>query len=284
MKSAKSLKLKDRLTTLLVAFFLFLLIGCTKVDNKPRLQTLERVQKDGTLHVGYVVYPPTVIKDPNTGDLSGHFVDAARFLAEVMNVKIQFHEADFSTFVAGLQSRQYDLSIAATYRTIPRAMAVAFTDPIIYIGNGVIVRKGDSRFGTLSDFNQEGITLAVAQGEASHEYAEEHFPKATLTVISTANLALPLTEVLTGRADTGMADAWTTSQFASEHSDVVVDLFAGRPYDLTPVGWAVRPDDIQWLNFVNTALDYMKSTGRMAEWEDQYGAHWVKPKIEYLAD
>ena len=81
----------------------------------------------------------------------------------------------------------------------------------------------------------------------------------------------------------GLADAWTTSQFSKEHPDVV-DLFAKKPYDLTPVGWAVRSENIEWLNFINTALDYCKSTGRMEEWEAKYNAHWIKPRIEYKVD
>ncbi len=243
-------------------------------------KTLQKIQQDGVLKVGYVVYPPTVIKDPNTTELSGHFVDAAKFLAKVMEVKVEFVEATWSTFVGGLQSGQFDLSIAATYRTIPRAMAVAFTRPIIYIGNGAIVRHGDTRFKSIKDFNKKGIKLAVAQGEASHEYAREHFPNAELTVLSTADLSQPLTEVLAGRADVGLADAWTTSQFAAVHPEAV-DLFAGRPYDLTPAGWAVRQDDVVLLQFVNTALDYMESTGRMREWESNYDTHWVHPKQEW---
>jgi ABC-type amino acid transport substrate-binding protein len=266
-----------------IIIFCFAAMACQKRQEQASAgsPTLERIQKAGTLNVGYVVYPPTVIKDPNSGELRGHFVDAIRFMADIMKVKVQFHEADFSTFVADLQNGKTDLSIAATYRTIPRAMAVAFTRPIIYIGNGAIVKAGDQRFKAVDDFNQPGLRIAVAQGEASHEYAREHLGKATLTVISTSNLSLPLAEVVAGRADVGLADAWTTSLFAREHPETV-DLFAGRPYDLTPVGWAVRQDDPQWLNFINTALDYLESTGRMEVWEAKYNAHWVRPRREYV--
>jgi len=256
--------------------------GVGRSTTAPRGQdTLAKIQREGVLHVGYVVYPPTVIKDPNSGDLSGHFVDAVRFLADVMEVRVEFHEATFATFVAGLQNGQYDVSIAATYRTIPRAMSVAFTKPIIYIGNGAIVRRGESRFSALQDFDAPGIVLAVAQGEASHEYAREHFNKASIRALETADLSLPLSEVLSGRADVGLADAWTTSQFAKTHPEAT-DLFTGRPYDLTAVGWAARPDDMRWLNFLDTAIDYLESTGRMDQWEARYGAHWVKPVVEFM--
>jgi polar amino acid transport system substrate-binding protein len=162
-------------------------------------------------------------------------------------------------------------------------MAVSFTRPIIYIGNGAIVRKGETRFKNVSDFNKEGIQIAVAQGEASHEYAREHLTKAKLVVLSTADLSQPLTEVISGRVDIGLADAWTTSQFAKQHSEVV-DLFADNPYDLTPVGWAVRQNDQVFLRFIDTCIDYLVTSGRMEEWEQKYNAHWVRPKIIWTVD
>jgi len=257
-----------------------LLISCSDNSAKEQLSTLQKIQSERVLNVGYVVYEPTVIKDPNTGELSGHFVDAIRFIADVMNVELVFHEADFSTFAAGLQSGRFDISIAATYRTIPRAMAVSFTNPIIYIGNGAIVSKDDVRFKTLNDFNQPNLKIAVAQGEASHEYAKEHFSLAKINALSTSDLSLPLAEVSVGRADIGLADAWSTAKYAKEHPEVI-NLFAANPYDLTPVGWAVRSEDIQLLNFINTAIEYTQSTGRMKEWEKIYDAHWVKPILTF---
>ncbi len=272
--------------TLAILFLIAFLISCNNTQNENKStssSTLEKIKKNGVMKVGYIVYPPTVIKDPNTGELSGHFVDAARFMAKVMDVKIEFVEATWSTFVGGLQSGQFDFSIAATYRTIPRALAVDFTVPIIYIGNSAIVRKGDHRFHSINDFNKKGIKIAVAQGEASYEYAKEHLPNAELIVLSTADLSQPLTQVLLGRADVGMADAWTIKQFANEHSEVI-DLFADNPIDLTPVGWAVRKNDQELLNFLNTSIEYMISSGRMREWEKKYDAHWLYPKTTWAVD
>jgi polar amino acid transport system substrate-binding protein len=252
-------------------------------SSRPAGGTLQKLYKEGVLRVGYVVYPPTIIKDPETGELSGYFIDAVRFIAEVSKVRVEFVETTWATFMDGLQSDQFDLSIGATYRTIPRAMEVAFTKPIIYIGNGAIVRNDDGRFTTIEDFDREGIRIAVAQGEASHEYAKIHLEKAELIVVSTADLSEPLTEVLDGRADVGLADSWTTFQFAREYPEVVTDLFADRPYNIMPVGWAVRQNDQEFLNFLNTSIDYLISTGQMREWEKKYNARGLRPKILWEA-
>ena len=115
----------------LLLMFALLIYGCTpssepEATKSVTINTLEKVKKDKTLRVGYIIYPPTVQKDPNTGKLTGHYVDTIEEIAKLMNVKVEYHEADWSTFEAGLMTGQFDLSIAATYRTIPRAMAVSF--------------------------------------------------------------------------------------------------------------------------------------------------------------
>jgi len=131
--------------------------------------------------------PPTVQKNLNTGALAGHYIDTVEEIAREMGVKVEFHEVEWGTFVAGLKSGQYDLSIAATYRTIPRAQEIAFTRPLMYVGNSVIVRAKETRFKTIKDFNSDDITIAVTQGEQGHEYAKLNLPKAKLKVLSTAD-------------------------------------------------------------------------------------------------
>lgn len=273
--------------SLLVSLFV---ISCDQstTSRQPSVQanasmgasTLQRVKKAGVLHVGYIVYPPTVQKDPNTGAVTGHYIDTVEEIARQMGVKVEYHEAEWGTFVAGLKSAQFDLSIAATYRTIPRAQEVAFTRPLMYVGNSVIVKAGETRFSSITDFNREGITIAVTQGEQGHEYARLNLPKATLKVLSAADQSLAFTEVSTGRADAALGDSWACKQFASHHAEVK-DLLAENPYNLTPVGWAVRYDDPAWLEFINTSLDALESTGKLREFETKYDAHWLHPKMTW---
>ena len=262
---------------------LFLSSGCKRSGDNgapAARSTMAEVQRTKILRVGYVVFPPAVIKDPNSGEVSGLFVDAVRTLAERMNVMVRFQEAEWATFAAGLQNGQFDLSIAPTYRTIPRAQAVAFTRPVIFLGNGVIARRQDSRFSDPSDLNDSSVTIAVAQGSAVQAYAQANYPRARLNVLATSNLSLALAEVAAGRADAALADHMTTAAFASRNSNVQ-DLFANRPFELTGVGWAVRRDDLEWLQFVNTALDYLLSTGRLEQQAQKYSAPWIWPIDEY---
>lgn len=232
--------------------------------------TLERIEKEKTFKIGFIPSPPGVIKDPKTGELSGYYIDTVRVICEQMGVKPVFVEAAWGTFVAGLQSGQFDLSIAATFATIPRAMAVDFTHPIHYLGYSAVVKKGDARFKSLDDIDRPGIKVAVVQGAAGHEYAKRNFKNAQLTVLATSDLTAPFVEVSAGRVDVGIEDAWATKRYAAAHPEVV-DLFAERPYNVLPIAWAVRKGEYDLLTFMNTALDYMLINGGLDQLASKYG-------------
>jgi len=272
------------LVTAIILAFMVIIAGCERPTTPPASgnvpDTLEKIRREKVLKVGYIIYPPAVIKDPKTGALGGHLVDTVEELAKIMDVKIQYHEAAWGTFVAGLQTGQFDLSIAPTFRTIPRALAVTFTRSLFYVGNSAIAKKGDNRFKDLKDLSRAGIAIAVTQGEAGHEYAKANLPKAKLTVLSTADQSLAFSEVSAGRADIALGDAWATRQYAEKRPEVV-DVFGKNPFNLTSVGWAVRSGDTNFLVFLNTAIDFFEDTGKLREWEQKYKAPWYHKVVHF---
>ena len=108
--------------------------------------TFEKILKSGKIRFGFIVSPPSAIRDPASGKLSGFYVDAAREIAELMHVEPVFVETTWANFAPALQAGQFDISIAATFATIPRAMAVSFSKPINYQSfSGVILAATSSR-------------------------------------------------------------------------------------------------------------------------------------------
>ena len=235
---------------------------------------LEAITESGELNVCYVEYPPAVIKDPNTQSLSGHFVDTLENIAKEMGVKVNYQETSWTTFIIGLKTGKCDLSIAPTFKTINRAKSVSFTRALFYAGNSAISMRGNNRVSSLEDLEKEGLKIAVTQGEAGHEYAKANLPSAELIVHPGPDQSEAFSDVSAGRADVALGDFWATKMYAREHPEVR-DVFAADPYNLMPVGWAVRTEDVEWLNFVNTALETLESQGKFEEFEGKYDAHWI---------
>lgn len=233
-------------------------------------QVMDRILSEKKIKIGFIPSPPGTIKDPKTGELSGFYVDAVRLIFKQANIEPEFVETVWASFAAGLQSGQFDLSIAGTFATVTRATAVEFTQPISYLGYSAIVKKGDTRFKSIADFNNEKIKVALIQGGASVDYAKENFPKAQLVTLSTGNLLAPFIEVSAGRADVGIEDAWQAHRYAREHPEVT-DMFSGHPYNVLPIAWSVKRGNEDLLNFMNTAITWLMVNDRFQKLAAAYG-------------
>jgi polar amino acid transport system substrate-binding protein len=232
--------------------------------------SIDRILKSKQLKIGYIPSTPSAIKDPVTGKLSGIYIDAITLVAQQMKVEPVFIETGWATFPAGLNSGEFDVSVAGTFATIGRSAAVDFTIPVNYLGYSAVVKASDNRFKTLADMDKPGIKIALVQGAAGHEFAKEYFKKAELVTLATSNLTAPFIEVSAGRADVGIEDAWSTHRYAKIHPEVK-DLFESNPYNLLPIAWAVKRGNTEMLTFMNTAIRYLQSTGRMERMSEAYG-------------
>jgi ABC-type amino acid transport substrate-binding protein len=271
---------KHWITTVISLALLFLvsLTACTQqTQHVTSISTLEQVVASSKIKVGYLLFPPTIIKNQTTGELSGHMVETIREIARLNKWTPEFIETDWSTFTSGLDSKRFDVSIVPTFVTIPRALSVYFTKPLMYIGNSAIAKTTETRFSTLASIDQPNITIAVTQGEAGDEYATANFKKAKITRFPGGDQSLAFQAVVSGRADIALGDAYVTTQFAKANPQVK-DLFAKAPYNLTPVSWAVRKGDNEMLNFLNSSIDTLDIQGHLREYEQKAGANWLHLK------
>ncbi|HLI10345.1 MAG TPA: ABC transporter substrate-binding protein [Alphaproteobacteria bacterium] len=242
---------------------------------------MDRILRDKELKIGFIPAPPGTIEDPKTGNITGYYVDGMRFVAQMIGVKPVFIETTWANFAAGLNSGQFDVSIAGTFATIQRAGAVEFTIPINYLGYSAVAKKGDTRFKTPADLNRPDIKIALVQGGASNEYAKMNWPKAQFVFLATGNLTAPFVEVSAGRADVGVEDAWQARRYTADHPEVV-DLFGDHPYNVLPIAWSVKRGNEDLLNFLNTAINYLLETGTWEKMSEKYGPtgrFWNKPNL-----
>jgi len=269
------------LSLLVVAGILLLAVGLGSPPEAWSETTLQKIVRTKKFNMGYVLITPTAMKDPNSGELTGFHFDATRWICAQMKVECAYHEATWATFAAGLQAGKYDLSIAGTFATIPRAMAVAFVDPVYYKGWSAAALKS-SNIKSMADLKKPGLRVAVIQGTSDHDWAVRNLPDAKL-VVSTAEASVMLLDLIAGRADVGLTDSLVTALFVEKYPQVL-DIFADRPYLINPVSWAVRMEDHDLLRFMNIAVAQANFHGVFAAIEGKYnikGAH-LRPTPPYL--
>jgi polar amino acid transport system substrate-binding protein len=223
--------------------------------------SLDQIIASGELRVGYIVTPPNAIKDPATGNLSGFDVDAIREIAKQMGLKTTFTETDWGTFAAGLQADQFDVSISPTFATIKRSMAVLFLRPLIFAGNGALVKADDNRYKTLADMDNPDTRIAVLQGGQAEDFVRRNMPKAQLISLASSDLTAGMVEVVAGRADVGIEDSYTINEFVHKQP-TTKNLFYDHPFNLTPVAWSVARGNAELAAAINSGINILLYSGR----------------------
>lgn len=231
--------------------------------------TLERIQRSGKMRVGYLVAEPMIGRHPETKEIEGIFADMVRQIARTLNVEVEWVETNLASFAAGLQSDLFDFSVGPSFVTIPRAAAVTFTDPVAFVGNSAVVRADGPLVApkSLQEFNKKGLRVAVLQGQALEEYSRRNLPEAEVIVISGGDLTAPLVAVSAGRADVGLMNSLTITQYTQQHPELRAVLMGADSVEILPLAWATRKGDVDLRDFLNASIAYLASTGRIYEYQ-----------------
>lgn len=250
--------------------------GCSRPpasgQGQQPVDRLGEIVTRGELRVGYLVWDPCVIRERPGAPLAGIYPDMFAEIAKALGVKLSWHETTLANFSAGLSAGQFDVFAGAVFVTIPRAAAVAYTDPVAFLGNsGVVASTGGLRPRAASDLNVSTVRIAVLQGQALEEFARRSFPNAQLVSIAGGDLTAPLAAVSAGRADIGFMNSATVDRYVAEHPELTAVFTGGDQLEILPLAWAVRPSDQTLVNFLNAAIAYLDSTGRTAEYQRRYG-------------
>jgi polar amino acid transport system substrate-binding protein len=231
--------------------------------------TLAKVKRTGHLRACYIKYPPFVMQNPATNQLSGYFIDLMSAIARDGDFTVDYEETNWGTMIAALQSAKCDTVVSGIFPTIPRAKEVAFATPLLYVGLSGIARKNDTRFRTAADLTRKGLVVAVTNGEVGHEYAKKFLPDAKLIVMETEDISRPMLEVLSGRADIALGDSMTACRFANAHPQVT-DVFANGPLRVYGTTFMLKRGDSEWENFLNIGIQEMELSGITNKLEAQY--------------
>jgi len=234
----------------------FVLLALVALPVLGETSTLEKIVSKGVFEVGTVCLAPGSIKDPNTGEFSGYYVDAMEWIAEEMGVELVIREATWASIIAGLQSGQYDLSIAGTFATLRRGMAVSFTDVFKY--NGLSAVTKDSPYTSIEDVNSEGVVVSCCQGSIDWEWGIRHLTNANLQVIGGDAQQVALS-VQSGQSDVGLIDYIVAKRYVAAHP--TLRLVQEQPHCWLPISWAARHGDHDLLAFINLAITHLHSRG-----------------------
>lgn len=169
--------MKKWIASLLTLVLIFSLIGCSSKSSTSEGETkvestLQKVQKDGKITVGFANEVPYAYTTPD-GELTGEAVEVARAVLKKMGInEMEGVLTEFGSLIPGLKANRFDIITAGMYITPERAKEVDFANPEYSIGEGIAVIAGNPlKIKSYDDIkNNKDIKIAVMSGAIQYDY------------------------------------------------------------------------------------------------------------------
>ena len=226
--------------------------------------TYQRVLRTGEIRCAYGVYPPPLIKDPNTGQMSGIFYNVMEEVGRRLNLKIAWvEEVGYGTIAEGFKTDRYDAFCNTVWPTPERSRGGAFTIPLYYSPVDVFVRADDHRFdGDVAKLNDPAYTFSGRDGDISATFAAQLFPRAKVVSIpDLSDTSQILEDVVHGKADAAINSPELLNPFLAKNPGTLRDLTSDHPVKAAPNTIMIKPDQYQFKVMLDTTLQDLLNSG-----------------------
>jgi polar amino acid transport system substrate-binding protein len=260
----------------LLSIFMMFFIFPAQAFAEEKESVYDRVMKSRTINCGYILYEPVVIKDPNTGEMSGIVVELMEEVARRtgMGFKIEWTvESSYGTFAEDIKRPNVDLMCATLWTMADTGLHGTSTVPLWYSGLGAFVRTDDNRFSDLSKLNDETITISGMDGSISNTVAEQDFPKAKLLSLPSMNdYSVQMMNVINKKADATFLEVNVVAEFMSNNPGTLKNLIPNDPMRVYSNSLLVKKGEQEMLNYMNMALTELMNDGFVDKLINKYEA------------
>jgi polar amino acid transport system substrate-binding protein len=133
----------EPLLTIAAVLGLLSIAGCEHVERSDET-TLQRIQREGVVQIGYANEAPYAYADKQSGRLTGEAPEIARVVLKQMGVEhIEGILTEFGALIPGLKAKRFDIIAAGMYILPQRCREIAFTNPTYKIGEAFLVKAGN---------------------------------------------------------------------------------------------------------------------------------------------
>ena len=244
----------------------------------------EKVVASNTIRCGYGISPPVLVKDPNTGALSGFDYDVWTEIGKELGLKIEWtEEAGWGNFIEGLKTGRYDAFCSQLWPDPARTKFLSLSDPVLFSFLETYTRAGDTRFdGNLDKVNDPSVKIPAIEGDVSVTVAQNGFPKAGIDYLpQTATVSDMFMSVISKKSDVIFIDQGMIAALDKNNKDALRKV-KNVPAAFTFASYyGVLAGEYQLRDMVNVALRTMKNDGRLEKLAKKYSASYVVPQKDF---
>lgn len=235
-----------------------------------------KVISSGVIRACYVEYPPALIKDPNTGKLSGIFYDALNKAASNMSLKVDWNvEVGWADLVPSLNANKCDIIGGDAWGNSARGRSAEFSVPLYYSAINAYVRSDDNRFnGNPLIANNPQYTVVFEDGETSQVIVQQNFPNAKVVSIPQNNdVSEMLLDVVSGKADMAFQEASTANLFLKTHPGTLKNVSI-KPMAVYGNIYLIKKGEFQFKSAIDNAMNELLGNGYIEQLISQYGKNY----------
>lgn len=255
-------------------FLLTLLIACltafavTRVSmpagNAHTETTFERILRTGTIRCGYAVWHPQLIKDPNSGALSGFDYEVMNLVGKTLGLKVEWvEEVGWGVAEQGLKNKRYDIACNSFWGGPTRTKSALYSTPFLYQPLFAVIKKdmpGDTR--DYAWLNQDQYRSSVIHGTVYDIVNAAIFPKSKqLDSFDLSTDASVLMDVATGKADFTYLNDTAIQKFLSENPGTLTLI--EKPVTRARGRFLLSPDDVRLKFMIDETLVSLGELGEI---------------------
>lgn len=281
---------KGKLTFLLVRLAVFVIFigmllqtGCNQQTAQTDIQKQEtlfqRTLRTETIRCSYSAYPPYCVKDPNTGKMTGIFVEVMEAIGRKLEMKIDWvEEVGWGTIFEGFESGRYDVHGSGLWQNSSRGKKGYFSVPLFYNAIRVWVRADENRFKSLADLNSPDVRVSVQDGAIEDIIARTDFPQAQRVSIPQINpWSENLLNITTKKADVTFAELGVITPFLEKNPGTLREIEIGHPIRVFANSYPFKMGETDFKAMIDSAIMELISEGTidriLMEYEKVPGEH-----------
>lgn len=222
----------------------------------------DRVQSRGVVKVCiWPDYYGVTFRDPRSGRLQGIDIELSAELAKDLGVRLEYVDSSFLKLIPDLLGSRCDVAMFAVGMLPQRKEKLSFTAPYLRSDIYGISTKTNPAVKKWADIDKPGVQVAVQRGTFMEPVMRQSLNYANVVAVE-----LPQTrekELMAGRVDVFMTD-YPYSRRLLDGADWAQLIAPPKPFYILPYGYAVNPNDLQWLARLNRFVADIKRDGRLA--------------------
>ena len=212
-------------------------------------------------------YPPFNYINKNTNKAEGWDYDVWRKICTILNCKAEFKETGFEGMIQAVSDSQFDAAADGITITKERAKVVDFSQGYIKVVQRLMVKKGETRFTSLSAFKKGDYTVGTQTGTTNFEAAKKLYGDSRVQAFETFPFAVQA--LLNDDVDAVIIDDTAGQGYVGADREKLELLPGGIKSD--ELGF-IFPKGSDLVGPVNFALTKMKGDGSLQAISDKFFA------------